>query len=59
MELESQKIDISMVGIVEATQKKWYRLPIFQLYNIFLQTNGITLDAIPFLSMLTTLKSTI
>jgi hypothetical protein len=30
-----------------ARSSKWCRLPIFLLYNPFLQTNGITLDPDP------------
>jgi hypothetical protein len=48
-----------MVAIVGVAINLWNKLPIFMLYNPFLQTNEITLKADPSLLMLTTFKSSV
>jgi hypothetical protein len=48
-----------MVGIVGVAKSEWNKLPIFMSYNPFLQTNGITPTAGPFLLMLKISKSSI
>jgi hypothetical protein len=48
---------VALVGVVGVARSEWNKLPIFMSYNPFLQINGITLKAYPFLLMVTTSTS--
>jgi hypothetical protein len=48
-----------MVAIIGVAKNEWNKLPIFVLYNPFLQINGITPKAYPSQLMLTTSKSSV